>query len=99
MLKRVSDPAMLAHVEKMGALLMGRLRELGSPHIKDVRGLGLMIGVEMDVPVASVVQAGYERGVILLNAGENVLRLLPPLIVTEKEIDRLMEVLGEIIPH
>lgn len=98
-LKRVSDPAMLAHVEKMGALLMGRLRELGSPHIKDVRGLGLMIGVEMDVPVASVVQAGYERGVILLNAGENVLRLLPPLIVTEKEIDRLMEVLGEIIPH
>ena len=98
-LQRVSDPAMLAHVEAMGELLGERLRGLRSPHVREVRGLGLMIGVEIDVEVLPLVQRGYEPGLILLNAGPNVLRLLPPLIVTEAEIDRLMDVLSEIVPQ
>ena len=77
---------------------MARLAELESPHVVEVRGRGLMIGIELDVEVAPLLWTGYERGVLLLNAGPNVLRLLPPYIITETEIDRLMEVLGAILP-
>jgi acetylornithine/succinyldiaminopimelate/putrescine aminotransferase len=97
-LRRASDPATLAHVRAMGDLLMARLAELESPHIVEVRGRGLMIGIELDVEVIPLLKAGYEQGVLLLNAGPNVLRLLPPYIVGEAEIDRLMEALGAILP-
>ncbi|HEC23629.1 MAG TPA: aspartate aminotransferase family protein [Chloroflexi bacterium] len=96
-LRRVSDPALLEHVSAMGDLLVKRLGELNSPRIREIRGLGLMIGIEMDGEVMPLLEAGYERGVLLLNAGPNVLRLLPPYIVTEAEIDRLMDILAEII--
>lgn len=95
--KRVSDPAMLAHVEQMGRLLVGQVEGIGSPHVKEVRGLGLMIGVELDQEVKPVIEAGFERGVILLNAGPNILRLLPPLIVSEAEIERVVTVIADIL--
>lgn len=97
-LRRASDPATLAHIQAMGRLLLRRLGELDSPHVKAVRGLGLMAGVELDVEVAPIVAAGAERSVILLSAGPNVLRLLPPYIVTEEHIDTLIEILKAIIP-
>jgi acetylornithine/succinyldiaminopimelate/putrescine aminotransferase len=56
-----------------------------------------MVGIEMDVEVAPIIAAGYERGLILLNAGPNVLRLLPPLIVQAEHIERLIDVLREIL--
>jgi len=62
-----------------------------------VRGLGLMVGVEMDIEVAPLIQAGYAHGVIMINAGPKVLRLLPPLIVEEAHIDQFAEVLGTIL--
>ncbi len=96
-LDRVSDPAMLAHITAMGKLLVERLEELDSPHIKEVRGLGLMIGIEMDCEVAPLIQAAYAQGVILLNAGANVLRLLPAYIVSEADIDRCVSVIRQII--
>jgi acetylornithine/N-succinyldiaminopimelate aminotransferase len=96
-LDHVSDPAMLEHVAAMGALIVDRLNAIDSPRIKQVRGLGLMIGVEMDGDVKPIVAAGYERGLILLNAGENVLRLLPPYIITEEHVDTLIEHLEGIL--
>ena len=98
MLTRASDPATLAHIRAMGDLILTRLAGLESPHIVAIRGRGLMIGIELDIEVAPFLEAGYEQGVLLLNAGPNVLRLLPPYIITETEIDRLMEVLGVILP-
>jgi acetylornithine/N-succinyldiaminopimelate aminotransferase len=62
-----------------------------------VRGLGLMIGIEMDGDVRPIIEAGYERGLILLNAGENVLRLLPPYIITEEHVDTLIDHLESIL--
>ena len=97
-LSRASDPATLAHVEAMGRLLAARLGAIGSPHVRDVRGMGLMLGIELDMDVRPIVEAGYAHGVIMLNAGPNVLRLLPPYIVTEREIDVLIQVLARIIP-
>ncbi len=96
-LRRVSDPAMLAHVRAMGALLVERLRALGSPRVQEVRGRGLMIGVALDVDAWPLVEAGYARGVLLLNAGPRVLRLLPPLIVEETHIEELVAILGELL--
>jgi predicted acetylornithine/succinylornithine family transaminase len=96
-LQRVSEPAFLAHVSAMGALLRDRLHELNSPHITEIRGLGLMIGVEMDVDVIPLSKAGHEHGVLMINAGPNVLRLLPPLIVEETHIDQFIETLQTIL--
>jgi predicted acetylornithine/succinylornithine family transaminase len=96
-LERVSDPAFLAHVTAMGALLRDRLTELNSPHITEVRGLGLMVGVEMDIDVIPLANAGYQHGVLVINAGPNVLRLLPPLIVEERHIDRFIDALQTIL--
>ncbi len=95
--ERVNEPAMLAHVAAMGTYLVGRLHALRSSHIKDIRGLGLMVGVEFDIDVAPIIQAAFAHGVLLLNAGPRVLRLLPPLIVEEDHIDRLIDVLDTIL--
>jgi acetylornithine/N-succinyldiaminopimelate aminotransferase len=96
-LKRVSDPGFLAHVRDMGTLLMERLDEMHSTHIKEVRGLGLMVGVDLDIEVAPLIQAGFEHGVLMLNAGTKVLRLLPPLIVEASHIDQFVNTLDQIL--
>jgi acetylornithine/succinyldiaminopimelate/putrescine aminotransferase len=97
---RVSDPAFLQRVQETGAYLMERLRKLENPHIQEVRGRGLMLGVQLDMPAGPVVQAGYKHGLLLLNAGADVLRLVPPLIISKDEIDiaidRLAAVLAEV---
>ncbi|MBN1202021.1 MAG: aspartate aminotransferase family protein [Anaerolineae bacterium] len=96
-LKRVSQPELLAHVVTMGDLLKERLQELPSPHIQEVRGLGLMVGMELDIEATPLLNAGYEHGLLLLNAGPNVLRLLPPLVVDETHIDHLIATLNVIL--
>jgi predicted acetylornithine/succinylornithine family transaminase len=96
-LRRVSDPGMLAHVTEMGSLLIQRLTELQSTHIKAIRGLGLMIGIELDCEAKPIIEAGYEHGIILLSAGSNVLRLLPPLIVSEADIEQFISIFKTIL--
>lgn len=96
-LDKVSQPDFLAHVREMGRYLTDRLRDLDSPHIVDIRGQGLMVGIALDIPAAPLLSAGYEYGVLLLNAGTHVLRLLPPLTVETQHIDRLVDVLDRIL--
>jgi len=94
---RVADPAFLADVRAKGAYLMERLAELNSPHIQAVRGRGLMVGVDLDIPAADVTSAGHRHGLIVINAGTNTLRLVPPLIITRAEIDQLIERLSAVL--
>jgi len=96
-LARVSDPAFLAHVRAMATELIERLHALDSPHIVAIRGQGLMIGVELDIEAAPIIEAGWVRGVLLLNAGTHVLRLLPPPIVEPEHIDTLIGTLSDIL--
>lgn len=88
---RVSQPALLSDVTAKGAYLMERLAEINSPHIRQVRGKGLLVGVELDILAADVVKAGYRRGLLTVGAGPNVLRLVPPLVITREEIDLVIE--------
>ncbi len=98
---RISDPMFLAVVRKKGKFLENLLRDMqkSSSHVVDVRGKGLMWGIELDFEAKKVVEAGYERGLLTVNAGPNVLRLVPPLIVSEEELNRAVEIIYDIIEN
>ncbi|MDO9302634.1 MAG: aspartate aminotransferase family protein [Anaerolineales bacterium] len=80
-----------------GEYLMDKLRKIKSPNIREVRGLGLMIGIEMKQKVAPYLKALQEKKIIALNAGMTVIRLLPPLVITYEQIDHLVDVLTEVL--
>ncbi len=80
-----------------GAYLMDKLRRIESPAIREVRGKGLMIGIEMKEKVAPYIKELQEKKIIVLNAGMTVIRLLPPLVISYHQIDHLVEVLREVL--
>jgi acetylornithine/LysW-gamma-L-lysine aminotransferase len=76
---------------RLGEYLMGRLRRIESPLIREVRGLGLLVGVDLRVKVTPVLQKLQGLGVLALPAGATVLRLLPPLVIEQADLDRVVE--------
>lgn len=98
-LSRVSQPGFLAAVESKGKLLMELLSEINSPHTVEIRGKGLMVGMELDIDTNPIVAAGYKHGVLLVNAGANVLRFVPPLVISESEIEQVAATVGELLQH
>jgi acetylornithine/N-succinyldiaminopimelate aminotransferase len=89
----ILEPGFLAKVERMGLLLKQRLAELKDRHpavIAEVRGLGLMMGLRTHVPNTDFIAAARAQKIILIAAGDNVARLLPPLIVTDADIAEAM---------
>lgn len=91
------DENLAGHAEAKGKYLMQKLMGIESPNIREVRGLGLMIGIEMKQKVASYLKVLQEQKVIALNAGMTVIRLLPPLVITYEQIDHLVDVLTEVL--
>jgi len=96
---RISDPMFLAAVRKKGRFLRDLLQRLKerNPHVLDIRGMGLMWGLELDIEAKQVVEKGYERGLLVINAGPNVLRLVPPLIVSEEELAQAVKTIEGIL--
>lgn len=80
-----------------GEYLQARLREIDSPMIREVRGLGMMVGIELKTRVIPVLQALQARGVIGMPAGGTVLRLLPPLVLTREQVDVVVAAIAESI--
>jgi len=80
-----------------GAYLMEHLNQLESPLVRELRGLGLMVGIELKQKVASYLQEMETRGVIALPAGMTVIRLLPPLVITYAQLDQVIAVLAEVL--
>jgi len=80
---------LLAHIGKVGRHFEERLREVAARHsiVSEVRGRGLMWGLELSRDAAPIVPAALERGVVVNRTAERVVRLLPPLIIAEREID------------
>jgi acetylornithine/LysW-gamma-L-lysine aminotransferase len=83
----------------LGKYFKGKLEELAEKYkiVREVRGLGLMLGMEMRFDVYKILQGCMERGVLVLDAGRNVVRFLPPLVIEKQQIDRVIEVLDEVL--
>jgi acetylornithine/LysW-gamma-L-lysine aminotransferase len=79
----------------LGEYFLKELRDFKSSKIREVRGLGLMLGIELKEKAGPYVQKLTEKGVIVLLAGATVIRLLPPLVITKEEIDTVVEALKE----
>ena len=84
---------------KLGGILKEDLDEMkeSSKLIRMVRGLGLMIGVELRLRCREYVFKAMERGILLLTSGLNVIRLLPPLVIEEEQVRRVSQVLSEVL--
>jgi predicted acetylornithine/succinylornithine family transaminase len=98
-LDHLTRPGFVETVEKRGQILQKGLRKLARKHpaIVEVRGLGLMLGVEFRGPVAGIVKGLQARSILTTKAGDNVLRLLPPLVVRPKDIALLLEELDGLL--
>ena len=88
-----------AHVRKVGAYLAEKLDELVDTYscVVKRKGKGLMQGIEMTVPISEITGKALKKGLLVIGAGSNVLRFVPPLIITEKEVDRMITILKEIL--
>lgn len=82
-----------------GAYLLDKLRRIESPNIREVRGKGLMVGIEMKQKVSPYIKELQDRKIIALNAGMTVIRLLPPLVISYSQLDHLVEALTEVLAN
>jgi 4-aminobutyrate aminotransferase len=101
------EEGLMKNAERMGAHLMDRMRAWPArfPHVGEVRGLGLMIGIELvrdretkeKAPELRdrVLRQAFERGLLVLGAGDSTIRLCPPLVITRDQCDFAMETLEE----
>ncbi len=91
----------VAHVKELTPYLESRLDELVNKYdcITSRRGLGFMQGLELSIAPSEVINAGIEKGILTLSAGSNVLRLLPPLIITDKDVDNMYNILDDVFAH
>ena len=89
----------LANVERVGAYLERRLDEVASkfPRVLERRGVGLMQGLVFDGPVGGIIGRAMEKGLVLINAGTDILRFVPSLVIEERHVDDMVEILCECI--
>jgi len=88
----IKKEGLIQRSEELGAYMRYELNKLDC---REVRGVGLMIGVDLEADCRMIVQKARERGVLLNNTGDNTLRLVPPLIVSKEQIDKVVRVIGE----
>lgn len=101
-LEELTDKGLLAHVERMGRFFEARLKAIAARHanVRDVRGAGLIWGLDLTHDATAIVPAGLARGVVVNRTAETVVRLLPPYVISEADagtaLDRLDAALGDI---
>ena len=98
-LHTIAEPDFLADVRAKGAWLGERLERLAAqaPRVRAVRGRGLMWGIELTEPAAPVVKAARDRQLLVLTAGPNVIRILPPLTISQADLERGVAILAEVL--
>ncbi|MDK1028141.1 MAG: aspartate aminotransferase family protein [Anaerolineae bacterium] len=96
-LQVMEDEDLARQAEEKGEYLMDKLNELNTPIIREIRGLGLMIGIELKQKVAPFMKALQDRRILALNAGLSIIRLLPPLVITYEQIDMLVDALSDVL--
>jgi len=97
--RTIAEPGFLAAVRELGAWLGASLAGVAARHrrVAEVRGRGLMWGIELTEPAAPFVAAARERHLLVATAGANVIRLVPPLVVTREELERGVGILEEVL--
>jgi len=98
-LTELLDNNLLKHTKKVGKYLKNKLLDLQSKStaIKDVRGIGLMMGIELNCNSSDIISSCREKGLLLVGAGSTVIRFVPPLVITEQEIDKAIDILESAI--
>ncbi|MEK9681418.1 MAG: acetylornithine/succinylornithine family transaminase [Nitrosopumilus sp.] len=98
-LKSITEDGLIENSEKMGKLFKEGLEKLKENHtmIREIRGKGLMIGVEMKFEVRDILMGLIREGVLMLYSGRNILRILPPLVITEEDVTKVLHALDTIL--
>ena len=98
-LQALTQDGLIENAEKMGKKFHEGLEALKEKHkiIREVRGKGLMIGVELKFEVKDILMDGIKDGILLLYSGRNILRLLPPLVISEDDITKVLETLDSLL--
>jgi len=98
-LKALTEDGLIENSEKMGKIFREGLEKLKENHpiIREVRGKGLMIGVELKFEVRDVLMNLIKEGVLMLYSGRNILRILPPLVITEEDITKVLQSLDSVL--
>jgi acetylornithine/N-succinyldiaminopimelate aminotransferase len=99
MLKRLAEGSLLKQVNTVSEVLRSALEALKKqfPQIQEIRGAGLMLGVQMSIPVRPILDRCMKEGLILANAGPEVLRFVPPLTLTTEEVKEAIEILTRVL--
>jgi len=97
-MRAILEEGLLNRAEEMGEYLHGELDTLGKKYsfVKEVRGIGLMIGMSLSIPGGDIVKKGHERGVLLNVTHDTVLRFVPPLTVSKQEVNQMIQILDGI---
>lgn len=97
-MRAILEEGLLNRAEEMGEYLHGELETLGAkyPFVKEVRGIGLMIGMSLTIPGGDIVKKGHERGVLLNVTHDTVLRFVPALTVSKQEVNQMIQILDGI---
>ena len=97
--RTIAAPEFLAEVRRKGEWLGARLAQLAArgARVAEVRGRGLMWGIELTEPAAPFVAAARERRLLIATAGPSVLRLIPPLVVTDADLERAVDILEQVL--
>ena len=98
-LRSITEDGLIENAEKMGNLFKEGLEELKSKHtmIREIRGKGLMIGIEMKFEIRDILMELINRGILMLYSGRNILRILPPLVISEEDITKVLHVLDSVL--
>ena len=98
-LKALTEDGLIENSEKMGNLFRDGLEKLKEKHtmIREIRGKGLMIGIEMKFEVKDILMGLIKEGVLMLYSGRNILRILPPLVISEEDVTKVLHALDTII--
>jgi len=91
------EDGLVENAAKIGGLIKRGFSELNSNMIREVRGMGLMIGIDMRFEIMGIILEALDNGVIVLESGKTVVRLLPPLTINEHEAERVVQVVGAAI--
>ncbi|HET9010052.1 MAG TPA: acetylornithine/succinylornithine family transaminase [Nitrosarchaeum sp.] len=98
-LQALTQDGLIENSEKMGKLFRDGLEKLKEKHtiIREIRGKGLMIGVELKFEVKDILMNLMKEGVLMLYSGRNILRILPPLVITKEDITKVLETLDVVL--